>query len=69
MDKKFVFSVGDVADILNLSKDFTYTLFQAPDFPAMLIGNKLCVRGDKFDAWVNQQTPKQIRRNRNERQT
>lgn len=59
---KFVLSVSEVADILNLSKDFTYTLFQKPDFPAMLIGNKLCVRGDKFDAWVDRQTDRNTRR-------
>lgn len=62
METKFIFSVEDVADILNISKDFAYTLFQSPDFPAMLIANRLCVRGDKFDAWVDQQSYDKTRR-------
>ena len=52
METKFIFSV----------EDFAYTLFQRPDFPAMLIANRLCVRGDKFDAWVDQQSYDKTRR-------
>ena len=53
MENKFVFSVVDVADILNVSKDFAYTIFQQKDFPAMFIGKKLCVRADYFYKWID----------------
>lgn len=52
MKTKFVLSVEEVADILNISKDLAYTVFRRQDFPSMRIGKKLIVRADKFFAWT-----------------
>ena len=54
MEKKFVFSVAETADILNVSPKSAYTLFHRKDFPGMLIGKKLCVRVDKLYEWTLQ---------------
>lgn len=67
MENKFVLSVADVADILNLSKDFTYTLFQQKDFPAIQIGKKLCVRADKFFVWIEKMEQKSADQQRKEK--
>lgn len=53
-EKKIVLYVSNVADILNISKEYAYTLFARPDFPKMIIGNRFCVRKDRFFSWVDQ---------------
>lgn len=56
---KIVFFVSDVADILNISKEYAYTLFARRDFPKMLVGNRYCVRIDRFYDWQTKCTGKE----------
>ena len=45
MCEKIVLTVAEVADILNFSKDFTYTLFRREDFPLTSIGQPAVCKG------------------------
>ena len=56
---KIVLFVSDVADILNFSKERTYTLFARQDFPSMLIANRYCIRIDRFCDWLNHYAEKE----------
>lgn len=60
-EKRIVYFVNDIADILKLSKEFVYTLFQREDFPGMCIANRLCVRKDHFWDWLDSQDNSQRR--------
>lgn len=54
-EKKIVLYVSNVADILNISRRQAYTLFAKPDFPKIRIGNRYCVRKDRFYSWIEAQ--------------
>lgn len=60
-EKRIVFFINDIADILKLSKDFVYTLFRREDFPGMIIANRLCIRKDYFWEWLDLQDNSQRR--------
>ena len=49
---KIVLNVNEVANALQISKDLVYRLFHRKDFPALKIGNKLMVRVDHFNEWM-----------------
>lgn len=60
-EKRIVFFVKDIADILKLSKDYAYTLFRREDFPGMCIANRFCIRKDYFWEWLDLQNNNQRR--------
>ena len=49
---KIVLNVEEIANALQISKDQAYRLFHRKDFPALKIGNKLVVRVDRFNEWM-----------------
>lgn len=49
---EIVLSVDKIASALQISKDQAYRLFHRKDFPALKIGNKLMVRVDHFNEWM-----------------
>lgn len=60
-EKKIVFFVKDIADILKLSKNYAYTLFRREDFSGMCIANRFCIRKDYFWEWLDLQDKNQRR--------
>jgi len=60
-EKRIVYFVKDIADILKLSNVFVYTLFRREDFPGMCIANRFCIRKDYFWEWLDLQDNSQRR--------
>ena len=60
-EKKIVYFVKDIVDILKLSNVFVYTLFRREDFPGMCIANRFCIRKDYFWEWLDLQDNSQRR--------
>ena len=60
-EKRIVYFVKDIADILKQSNVFVYTLFRREDFPGMCIANRFCIRKDYFWEWLDLQDNSQRR--------
>ena len=60
MTPKIVFSVYDVADILNISDYHAYNLFKEADFPSIKIGRRHYVRMDRFFSWMQKKTVTEV---------
>ena len=56
MTPKIVFSVYDVADILNISDYHAYNLFKEAEFPFIKIGRRYYVRMDRFFSWMKKKS-------------
>lgn len=55
-----VLTVKEVAEILRLGKNQTYTLMKSKTFPSFRIGNKLLVAEDALNEWITKVQGKNI---------
>ncbi len=49
-----------VANVLGIAMSSVYELMKEKDFPALRVGNRLIVPKEKFMAWVEMKTGKEI---------
>lgn len=45
----------DVADYLNASKPTSLRIMHKEGFPLLIVGNRMMVRRDRFEAWLDKQ--------------
>lgn len=50
--EKMVYSVQEVAEMLNLSKSYIYELIRREEIPSVKLGNKKLIPKEKFDNWL-----------------
>lgn len=50
---KLVYSIQEAADLLGLSKSYTYELVRNGTIPALVLGKKRVIPKEKFHDWVN----------------
>lgn len=50
---KLVYSIQEAADLLGLSKSYTYELVRNGTIPALVLGKKRVIPKEKFHDWIN----------------
>lgn len=53
MDKR-IYQISEVADILGISKSYTYQMIKEEKIPVVRLGKRIIIPKPKFDAWFEQ---------------
>lgn len=51
--EKLVYSIQEVADLLGISRSYTYELVRNGTIPVLELGKKRVIPKEKFNNWVN----------------
>lgn len=51
--EKLVYSIQEVADLLGISRSYTYELVRKGTIPALKLGKKQVIPKEKFYNWIN----------------
>lgn len=54
--EKLVYSIQEAAELLGISKAYTYELVRKEIIPTLKLGNKRVIPKEKFNNWVNGKT-------------
>lgn len=52
--EKLVYSIQEVAELLGLSRSYTYQLVRNGTIPFIQLGNKRIIPKEKFNNWLNE---------------
>lgn len=58
--EKMVYSIQEVADLLGLSKSYTYELVRKGTIPCLQLGSKRVIPKETFNKWLNCEMKEQV---------
>lgn len=53
--EKLVYSIQEAADLLGISRSYTYELVRNGTIPVLELGNKRVIPKEKFKQWINKE--------------